>query len=409
MQLAFREALDRGAGVTEQHAAGAVAVKQLTHQAGAGLGIAIIDGGQQGIAFGTEETVDGFVGFRGQAAFIQQLLYGLGHRAIVFAFGAEGGQVVETVRIQQAQARKVAVLAQLFRGGSEQQHAGDYASQLFYQTVLGADVVFVPHQVVRFVDHQQVPVGIKQRGLGLGIVHQPFQGNQRQLAVFERVAGVAFDKALFVEQRHFQVEAATHLDQPLVLQVFRDYDQYTVGAATEQLAVNHQACFDGFTQAHFVGQQNPWGDTVSDFTGNVQLVRDRLRTHATQAPQRRLQLTAGVFEGVVAQREPGQRVDLPGKQAVTGQTELDKVRQLGFWQGNGFVSLVEAVVDHQTVDVLDFAHGHLPAFEVDDGVTRREPYTRERCVAQRILAGFASGRIEHGQQATVLCQNGAQT
>ena len=171
--------------------------------------------------------------------------------------------------------------------------------------------------------------------------------------------------------------------------------------------MNHQTRFNGFTQAYFVGQQNPRCDSVCHFAGNVQLVCNRLRTHAAQAPQRRLQLAAGVFQGVVAQREPGQRVDLPGKQAVTGQTELDKVRQLGFWQGNGFVSLVEAVVDHQTVDVLDFAHGHLPAFEVDDGVTRREPYTRERCVAQRILAGFASGRIEHGQQATVLCQNGA--
>ena len=229
------------------------------------------------------------------------------------------------------------------------------------------------------------------------------------MAVFERVAGVAFDKALFVEQRHFKIEASTHLDQPLVLQVFRDYDQYTVGAATEQLAVDHQTGFDGFAQTHFVGQQNPRGDAVSDFAGDMQLVRNRLRTYATQAPQRRLQLAAGVFEGVVAQGEPGQRVDLPGKQTVTGQTELDKVRQLGLWQGDGFVSLVEAVVDHQAVNVLNFAHGHLPAFEVDDGVTRREPYARERCVAQRILAGFASGRIEHGQQATVLCQNGAQT
>lgn len=38
VQLALREPLHRGAGVAEQHTAGAVAVQQLTHQTGAGIG-----------------------------------------------------------------------------------------------------------------------------------------------------------------------------------------------------------------------------------------------------------------------------------------------------------------------------------------------------------------------------------
>ena len=158
--------------------------------------------------------------------------------------------------------------------------------------------------------------------------------------------------------------------------------------------MNHQAGFDGLAQAHFVSQQYAWRNAVCDFTGDVQLVSNRLRTHATQPPQRRLQLAAGVLEGVITQRKPGKRVNLPGEQTVARQAELNEVRQLGFWQGHDFVLLVETVIDHEPVDIFDFAHGHFPAFEVDDGVTRRETYARERCVAQRILTGFASGRIE---------------
>ncbi|MND53159.1 hypothetical protein D3C80_441890 [compost metagenome] len=141
--------------------------------------------------------------------------------------------------------------------------------------------------------------------------------------------------------------------------------------------MDHQAGFDGFAQAHFVGQQNPWRDTVGDFAGNVQLVRDRLRTHAAQTPKGGLQLATGVFQCVVTQGEPGQRVDLAGEQTVAGQAELDEVRQLGFRQGDHFVLPVEAVVNQQAIDVVDFANGQLPAFEVSDGVTGRKPHTGE--------------------------------
>ncbi len=174
-----------------------------------------------------------------------------------------------------------------------------------------------------------------------------------------------------------QVEAAAHLHQPLVLQVLWHQDQYAVSAARQQLAMDHQTGFDGLAQTHFVRQQDPRRNAVGHFTGDVQLVRDRLRTHATQAPERGLQLTAGVFQRVVAQGEPGQRVDLPGEQTVAGQTELNEVRQLGFRQGDHFVLCVEAVVDQQAVDVVDFLDSQFPAFEVSDRVARRKPHAGE--------------------------------
>ncbi|MNN11630.1 hypothetical protein D3C81_1245950 [compost metagenome] len=62
VQLALGEALDRRTGVTEQHAAGAVAIQQLANQPRAGLGVAVADCSQQGFAFGTQEAQDGGVG-----------------------------------------------------------------------------------------------------------------------------------------------------------------------------------------------------------------------------------------------------------------------------------------------------------------------------------------------------------
>ncbi len=194
-----------------------------------------------------------------------------------------------------------------------------------------------------------------------------------------------------------------------MLEVFRDQDQHTLGAARQQLAMDHHAGFDGFAQAHFVREQNARGDAVGDFTGDMQLVRDGLRAHAAQAPQRGGQLFALVFQGVVAQLEPVQRVDLAGEQAIAGEAELDEVRQLGFWQGAGFALCGQTVIDQQAVDILDFAHGHLPAFEVRDFITRDEAHTGQRSAAGGVLAGFAGGGVEHGEHAAVLHEDGSQT
>ncbi len=231
VQLALREALDRRTGVTEQDATGAVAVQQFADQACAGLAVAVADRRQQGFAFGTQEALDGGVGLGRQAAFVEQFLHGFSHWSVILALGAEGRQVVETVRVEQAQAREVTVLAKLLGGGGEQQHARDHLGQLLDQAVFGTDLIFVPDQVVGLVDYHQVPASSKQCVLGLFVVDQPFQCNQRKLGILERVAGVAFDKALGIEQGYLQVEAAAHFHQPLVLQVFRHQDQHAAGAA----------------------------------------------------------------------------------------------------------------------------------------------------------------------------------
>ena len=179
----------------------------------------------------------------------------------------------------------MAFQTQLLRGGGKQQHAGDDFGQLLDQAVFVAGLLRVPDQVVGLVDHQQIPAGGEQGVLGLLVFLQPLQGDQRQLAVLEGVAGVAFHETLGVEQGDVEVETPAHFHQPLVLQVFRHQDQHAAGATGEQLTMDHQAGFDGLAQAHFVGQQYARGDAVGHFTGDVQLVGDRLSAGAAQAPE----------------------------------------------------------------------------------------------------------------------------
>ncbi|MNP34169.1 hypothetical protein D3C76_1274430 [compost metagenome] len=66
------------------------------------------------------------------------------------------------------------------------------------------------------------------------------------------------------------------------------------------------------------------------------------------------------------------------------------------------------MVDQQAVDVLDFLDIELPAVEVGDLVARREPHAGQGRIAQRVLAGLASGRVEHGEQAAIRCQDGSE-
>ncbi|MCY1401764.1 hypothetical protein D9M71_168870 [compost metagenome] len=408
VQLALGEALHGGTGVAEQHAAGAVAVQQLAHQARRGFRVALGKGLEQAFAFFAEETLDGGFGLGAQAALVQQFLDGLGHGAVVGAFGAEGVQVVETVRVEQAQAREVAFQAQLFRGGGQQQHAGDDFGQLLHQAVFGAGLFRVPDQVVGFVDHQQVPAGGEGGILGAFAVLQPFKGNQGELGVLEGVAGIAFGEALGIVQGNLQIEAATHLHQPLVLEVFRNQDQHAVGAAGDELAVDDQAGFDGLAQAHFVGQQNARRNAVGHLAGDVQLMGDGLCAGAGETPEGRLQQARAVLQGVIAQGEPLVRVDLAGEQAIVGQAELDEVVQLGFREGAALILGSDAVIDEQAVDILDFLDVEFPAVEVGDLVAGGEAHAGQGSIAQRVLAGVASGRVEHGEQTAIRGQDGSE-
>ncbi|MNZ96722.1 hypothetical protein D3C78_1159280 [compost metagenome] len=186
-------------------------------------------------------------------------------------FGDKILVIVETVRIQQAQAGEVALLAELFRGGGQQQHAGNVLSQLFDDLILAAWCLFAPGQVVGFIDHQQIPLGVGQLFQAQLVATDEVQRADHQLFGFKRVAAVELGLGVtaVVEQREIQVEAAHHFDQPLVLEVFRHHDQYALGAACQQLLVNDHPGFDGFTQTHLICQQYARRMALADFIGDV--------------------------------------------------------------------------------------------------------------------------------------------
>ena len=166
VQLAFRETFDAVTGVTEQHAAGAVAVHQHRDQLLArGLGVfAIAVGGlQQRLdILLADQIAEGIEFVIAQLVARQQQGDGVGHRTVVLLFFDKLREIVEAVRIQQAQARKVALHPQLFRRRGQQQNARHALGQLFNSLIFAARGVFAPHQMVRFIDHHQVPLGVAQ-------------------------------------------------------------------------------------------------------------------------------------------------------------------------------------------------------------------------------------------------------
>lgn len=230
VQVAVWEALHAVAGVAEQHAAGAVAIHQHGHQLLARLlGVVAFAVGRFEQRFDVllvDQLAQQVQLVVGQAFTAQQQGDGVGHRAVFLLLGDEIAVVVETARIEQAQAREVALLAQLLRGGGQQQHAGDMLGQLFDHLIFAARRFFAPGQVVRFVDHQQIPLGVRQLFQALLVAAHEVQRADHQLLGFERVAAVelGFGVAAVVEQREVEVEAAHHLHQPLVLQRFRHHD-----------------------------------------------------------------------------------------------------------------------------------------------------------------------------------------
>ena len=166
VQLAFRETFHAVTGVTEQHAAGAVAVHQHRNQLLArGLSIFTIavSGLQQRLdILLADQIAKGIEFIIVELVARQQQGDGVGDRAIVLLFFNKLFKIVEAVWIQQTQARKVALHAQLFRRRGQQQDARHAFGELFNGLIFTARRLFAPHQVVRFIDHHQVPLGIAQ-------------------------------------------------------------------------------------------------------------------------------------------------------------------------------------------------------------------------------------------------------
>ena len=214
VQFAFREAFHPVTGVTEQNAAGAVAVHQHGDQllARGFCAFAIAVGGLQQrfnilLANQFAQHIQIII-----AEFVarQQQRDGVGYRTIIVLFFNKLREIVETVRVKQTQTREVAFHTQLLRRCGQQQDARHALGQLFNSLILAAWRLFAPHQVVRFIDHHQIPLGITQVFEALFATAHEVQRADHQLFGFEWVIGIVlgFGVALVIKQRKAQVEAA---------------------------------------------------------------------------------------------------------------------------------------------------------------------------------------------------------
>ena len=133
---------------------------------------------------------------------IQQCLDGMGHRFVAVGLGDEGGVIGKAVRVEQAQARKVACLAKLLRCCCQQQHPARCPGQLLHQSIFRADAFRTPFQVVRLVHDQQVPFAGHGLRVARWLRQQEFQAAEHQLPGMKRVvlaaAGLDRGAAFFI-------------------------------------------------------------------------------------------------------------------------------------------------------------------------------------------------------------------
>ena len=354
---------------------------------------------------------DGF-GVFAQGLAIQQLLRGAGNLTVGLLLGEEGVVVVETLGVEQAQTGKVALVAQLIRGGGQQQHARHLFGQCFHHFIGTARRLFTPLQMVSFVDNQQIPLGFQHLLEATTLLAQEIEAADHQLFGLEGVLciGERLDAALLVKQGEVQVEAAQHLDQPLVLERFGQQDQHPMGAAGEQLLMNDHARFDGFAQTHLVRQQYTRGVAVTHFMGDIELVRDQADPATGQTASRVATTLVLVDQRLVAQGKAGHPVNLAGEQAILRLVELDEVVEKHFLESNGLIIVgAHTHIYKQAVFLLHFFDRHGPVFVTGYLIAHIEADPGHRRLFFGIHAVFTGSRKQQGNHASFNSNDSPQT
>src|SRR5206468_12030029 len=116
-----------------------------------------------------------------------------------------------------------------------------------------------------FIDHKNVPAGGQSLFDPTLAGSEKIDAAQHELTFQEWIVpGIGgFDRlaSLLVEDVEPEIKTAQQFDEPLMNQRVRNEDQHALGAAGQEQPMKDQACFDGFSQADFVRQQNPWQQT----------------------------------------------------------------------------------------------------------------------------------------------------
>ncbi len=417
MQFALWKAFDAVASITEQHAAGAVAIHQHGDQRFTcfqlAFTVAVRHLQQGGNIFFAHQRIQTIEFFTAEHVIGQQQAHRISDRTEVFLLCYKLLKIVEAVGIEQTQARKVAFHAELFRRGGQQQHGRDLLGQLFNHLIFTARFAFAPRQMMRFIDHQQIPFRIGQLLKTLFVATYKVERTDDHLLGIKRVSAVEarFGVTVVVKQRETQVKATQHFHQPLMLQRFRHHDQHAFGAARQILLLNDHAGFNGFAQAHFICQQHARCVATANIVCDMQLMRNQIGAHATQAAGRQAILLAVIFTGAKTQGKTIHTIELAGKQAILRLAEHQLTVEHHFTQHDAGFCRVETRADIADDLILfeDFFNFQLPAFMAGDGITRIKHDTGHGRIISGIQAVFTGCGEEQGHHSGIHSHHGSQS
>jgi hypothetical protein len=252
-------ALQRGKG--EAHRALAVAVLQLVGPVHLLLDVSrdgFVQGGFQIGQLVVDRAGDA-LGEQRRAVELQQVF--LDHAAHeisdVNLVGAVAELAVEAVAVQQAHEQlEVFFLAVVRRGRHQQQVAGDAAQQFAQLEALSlVDLVseVAGRELVRLIDHHQVPVRKAQLVQELFAARQLVYAGDHQVGILEGVTAALLHH-LAAEEAELQAELLGHFVLPLLDQASRGHDQHAPGVGAHQQFSDQQAGHDGFAGAGVVSQ-----------------------------------------------------------------------------------------------------------------------------------------------------------
>ena len=150
--------------------------------------------------------------------------------------------------------------------------------------------------MVGFVDDGHIPVRLEQVFNQCRLRHQEVDGHDDVVALHERVRlcfilGHAHKKpadVAFIKQSKELVEAALHLDHPLVFERFRDNHERALDTAPRLERMPNHARLNRLSEAHFVREHQPRERGAGTCAvAKVILVRNHVHTRANHTTDRR--------------------------------------------------------------------------------------------------------------------------
>ena len=188
---------------------------------------------------------------------------------------------VEAVRVQQRQEElEVFFLAGVWRGGHQQEVAGDGTQQFSKLETLGlVDLVaeVAGREFVGLVHDDQVPARQAQLFKQVFGTGELVNAGDQQVKVIKRVAAAGLFDLLAREQFKTQPKFFPHFVLPLLDQRAGGDDEHALGIGTHEQLADEQAGHDGFARAGVVSQHVAQRLTRQHgFVDGSNLVRQRL-------------------------------------------------------------------------------------------------------------------------------------